>query len=477
MKWSISLAFCGLFACGVQVYAAETSVEKPRSTPVTRPEMKRFIEDMKERTARIPLPEPTGEDAKNPDPRSRGYEGRLRSLYLPNTDARAYLPFAGSPPARPGSEAPRWGSEPDPKVTLDYGFKTRLFWIAARANNCQYCLGHQESKLLAVGMTDDDLANLDSDWSAFPEKERAAFALARRLTLQPDQLTDADIDACRPHFTDLQILEMALSVGGNNAINRWKEGTGVPQSTSSFNFGGKSGGDHSSYLTPTSEKFLKAPSIVVNTSKDFGGKISVDTLLTRTGLDIAAVNKGLQTAATRKARLPVASEEEARTVLAENATKENLLKGLPEGKAIPGWMRLLAQFPIAGTRSVASFQANERNIGLDPLLMARMDFEIARQDAAWYALGTAKSQLKHLGQNEEQIAALIRGQGDLSKKDQALLTVAKNLAASPVVLTDNEVKAAVDLAGPGDVVKTIHYASMRALFDRFTEAAGLPLDE
>ena len=103
--------------------------------------------------------------------------------------------------------------EPDPTVTLDYGFKTRLFWIASRANNCQYCLGHQESKLLAVGMTDDDLARLDTNWDAFPEAEQAAFAFARRLTLEPHPLTDADIDRCRKHFTDLQILEMACRSG------------------------------------------------------------------------------------------------------------------------------------------------------------------------------------------------------------------------------------------------------------------------
>jgi hypothetical protein len=194
-------------------------------------------------------------------------------------------------------------------------------------------------------------------------------------------------------------------------------------------------------------------------------------------LDEAAINKGLEAAAHRKARLPVASEDEARSVLSNNTLKENLVKDIPEGKAIPGWMRLLAQFPVAGVRSVASFQTNEKNIGLDPVLQARMDFEIARQDAAWYAMGTAKSQLKKLGQSDDQISAFIRGKGDVSKKDQALLTVAKNLAASPVVLTDNEVKAAVDLAGPAEVTKTIHYAAMRSLFDRFTEAAGLPLDE
>src|ERR1700688_1415949 len=105
-----------------------------------------------------------------------------------------------------------------------------MFWIVSRTNNCQYCLGHQEWKLAAVGMTEPPLAALDGAWSQFTPAQRAAFAFARKLTYEPHRLTDADIDPLRKYYKELQILEMVLSVAGNNALNRWKEGVGVPQS-------------------------------------------------------------------------------------------------------------------------------------------------------------------------------------------------------------------------------------------------------
>jgi hypothetical protein len=54
--------------------------------------------------------------------------------------------------------------------------------------------------------------------------------------------------------------------------------------------------------------------------------------------------------------------------------------------------------------------------------------------------------------------------------------VARNLAASPVVLTDAEFDKALKLNSPRDLVQTVHYVAMRALFDRFTEAAAPALD-
>jgi hypothetical protein len=51
------------------------------------------------------------------------------------------------------------------------------------------------------------------------------------------------------------------------------------------------------------------------------------------------------------------------------------------------------------------------------------------------------------------------------------------MAASPIVLTDGEVDRAVELVGPRDVVQLISYTTVRASFDRITEAAGLQLEE
>jgi alkylhydroperoxidase family enzyme len=445
------------------------AVDQPRSTPVTRPEMKRMLEDMKARKERIPLPPLTAAESTDADPRLQGYEGRLGRLFLPATaGVRSYLNFSGSP-QRIANNANRLAQEPDPALTLDYGFKTRLFWIASRANNCQYCLGHQESKLAAVGMNDDRIAALDSDWSSFPVEEQAAFALARRLTLQPHLLSDADIDACRPHYKEVQILEMVLSVAGNNAINRWKEGAGIPQSHGGGNFGGSTGEAHS-YLTITSDIFKNVKSKVIGST---GNDLTLPTSMDRKS-DLAkrTAAQGLADCANRKPRLPMVSEEKAREFFAEL---------LPPGP-VPGWIRLLANFPVAGKRQLNGFIATEKELELSELNRAQMAWVIARQNGAWYSLDQSQKRLLALGQSHSQIAelenfAIETPKGTITEKDRALLLVAKNLAASPVILTDAQVADAVRLAGPRDVVQTIHYTAMRSLFDRFTEAAGLPSDQ
>ena len=469
-----SLATLGLFAVAPLAAMAEDAADAPRQTPVTRPEMKLMLEDMKGRTPRIPLPEMTDEEKAQEaaDPRSFGYEGRLRKLYMPDSDIRGYLYFAGSPRGGYGSGNNRFQMEQDPALTLDYKFKTQLFWIASRANNCQYCLGHQESKLLAAGMLEDEIAALDSDWSAFPPAEQAAFALARRLTLEPHLLSDADIDRCREFYTGPQIIEMVMSVAGNNSINRWKEGTGVPQSAGGGNFGrgqqtAQTSESHS-YLTPTADKFQKAKTIVAAAGlADLAHGSYADTVCNRPALEpMSEVLARLEAARKREPRLPLVDEDKAREVLGEVA---------PEG-AVPQWMRMLANFPIAGKRTVASIRASEEKGDLSPLLKAQIAWVVARQDRAWYALGDAYARLKSLGQTDEQIAALDGDQHELEAKDRALLTFAKNLAASPVVLTDEQAAEAVKLAGPRDVVQTITYTTFRAAFDRFTEAAGLTVD-
>lgn len=450
------------------------SANHPRLVPITRPEMKKYLEDMKGRTPRIPLPELTAEEQAQAeaDPRSFGYEGRLRALYLPQGDARGFS-FGGSPPGGFGGGNNRQPQESDPAITLDYAFKTRLFWIASRANNCQYCLGHQESKLLNAGMTEDEIAALDSDWSVFSPAEQAAFALARRLTLEPHLLSDADIDRCREHFSDVQILEMVMSLAGNNSINRWKEGTGVPQSRGGGNFGRRTEGapaasQEHSYLSPTSEKFLAVPSVVASLSvKDVNGQTTCKTVCQRPALEPRQeVDQKLAKCATRSPRLPVVEESAAREALGDAA---------PDGP-LPQWMRLLANFPIGSKRTVASYRATEELGDLSPLLKARISWVIARQDRAWYALGDARLRLAALGQSDAEIDALDGDLAELPAADRALLTLARNLAASPVVLTDEQVARAVELAGPRDVVQAISYTTYRASFDRITEAAGLPLE-
>lgn len=113
----------GLCALGAGEIRAEEPAAKPLPVPLTRPEMKKYLEDMKQRRPRIPLPELTAEEKARLGEREAGYEGRLRSLYLPQGDRQGGFGFS---------------REPDPNMTLSYLFKTQLFWIVSRTNNCQY---------------------------------------------------------------------------------------------------------------------------------------------------------------------------------------------------------------------------------------------------------------------------------------------------------------------------------------------------
>ncbi len=126
-------------------------------------------------------------------------------------------------------------------------------------------------------------------------------------------------------------------------------------------------------------------------------------------------------------------------------------------------MRLLANFPIAGKRQVTSFVALEKDLDLDASTRAALAHVIARQNGAWYSLSLIEQQP---GFQRESIESP-------SPKLQSLLTVAEHLAASPVVLTDEEVATALKHWSPKEVTQAIHYTAMRSLFDRMTEAAGL----
>lgn len=473
MRTTAALAM-GLILWGT---AGASGADEPRPVPPTRPEMKRLLEDMKARTPRIPLPVLTEDEKAKLGERESGYEARLRSLYLPPGEG---FGFGGGNRPGPGGATPPGagpGRNADPSMTLDYAFKTELFWIVSRANNCQYCLGHQESKLLSAGLKEDEIAALDGDWSEFDPAHRAAFAFARKLTYEPDRLTDADVDALRPHYKDLQILEMILSVAGNNAINRWKEGAGVPQSANG-GFGNRRPGAepaavqaHSqSYLTPTSDAYRARVTKVAPVRLDPAtGAPTTRTTSDRPALESRGeVEKALDAARRRTARLPLLDDAKARAVVSEAWTAEGPL---------PQWVRLVANFPREGVNRVNSVRSGEEKGDLPPLLKARVAWIIARQDRAWYAAGLAKRRLHDLGQSDDDVFRLDGDWSSFPAADRAMFTVARKLASSPVVLTDADVSEAVKLTSPRDVTQLISYTTTRASFDRITESAGLRLGD
>lgn len=461
------------------VLRAAEPVETPRPVPLTRPEMKQLLEDMKTRKLRIPLPELTEEDQAQLGERATSYESRLRYHYLPAGEGSVFGGRTGTGNAPAGAPtAPRdFTRNADENMSLSYPFKTKLFWIVSRTNNCQYCLGHQEQKLAAAGLAEEEIAALDSDWAHFPPAEQAAFAYARKLTYEPHLLSDADIDELRKHYTPLQILEMTLSVAGNNAINRWKEGSGTPQSASGANFFRRAEGAPpsdrplpiESFLTPTAPQYQQALSTVVTVARDEQtGRPTRVAVSTRPRLEARdQVEAALAAARRRTPRLPLVEADAARKALGENA---------PAGP-LPNWLRLLANFPNESRGRINSLQAITATRGdLTPLLKAQVSWIIARQDRAWYATGLVQQRLRELGQTDDQIYALDGDWRQFTPAERSLFKFARKLAATPIALTDDDVAAALEQTSPRHVVQLINFVTSRAYFDRVTEAAGLPLE-
>ena len=71
----------------VPAASGDESTSVPLPTPLTRPEMKKYLEAMKQRKPRIPLPELTAEERAQLGDREPNYEGRLRTHYLPAGDS------------------------------------------------------------------------------------------------------------------------------------------------------------------------------------------------------------------------------------------------------------------------------------------------------------------------------------------------------------------------------------------------------
>jgi hypothetical protein len=229
-----------------------------------------------------------------------------------------------------------------------------------------------------------------------------------------------------------------------------------------------------SFLTPTADKYQHAVSKVAplqghEKSVEAGHLASYHRPLLE---DRAQVEKSLAIGRTRTPRLPLVADAKAREVLSGTPVADAL-----GSRPLPQWVRLLANFPKDGKSRILSLRAAEEKGDLGPLLKAEVSWIIARQDCAWYALGEAKQRLEQLRWSQDHIYRLDGDWAVFTPAERALFTLARKLAASPIVLTDEDVAQAVKLVGPREVVQLISYTTNRASFDRITEAAGLQVGQ
>jgi uncharacterized peroxidase-related enzyme len=98
-------------------------------------------------------------------------------------------------------------------------------------NDCAYCGTAHAGTMVARGdLTPEQAAQAFKDWRALEltSEDRAMLEFAEKLTFQPAQVDQADIDALRAAgFDDLGIYDIVLVTAYRNFINRVNDGLGV----------------------------------------------------------------------------------------------------------------------------------------------------------------------------------------------------------------------------------------------------------
>jgi alkylhydroperoxidase family enzyme len=424
-----------VFSLLLATTSADPLPDTSKPVGMTRDEEKALLEMHKKAKPRLPFP-PTDSNT----PRQGVNNGWFRSYYVP-ADLRGTSGGGGG-----------GGRDGDPAMTLNSTFKVKLFWITSRANNCYYCLGHQEYKLSAAGVVDDDIAALDGGWTEATPKEREAYAFTQKLTHTPHLVTSSDVEALQKHYTPAQVAEILVTVAGYNSTNRWTDGLNIPAEESGQRFkreGAKA--DFSTFKTPTSPKLM--------TQKTCVAPVKIPA---RPPLEPRAKVEAVWQES-RTSLFPMADAKTVATVW--------------EGEPAPNWASFLATFRESMKGRIAGLKAGMVKGTLSPKLNAEIAWVAARNDRAWYALAIARTRLQKLGLTDDQIFALDGDRKHLPESEQAALALVETLTVAPWKVTDEMVERCRKSFKDGEVGEIVHHTCNAAFFNRVTEVARLPFDK
>lgn len=436
-----------LLACALAVpdctFAAEPSTSE---LATTRPEMKKQIQGLKERTARLPLPPLTPEDRAAGRPVVNN--ARLRSIYLPASWQPFLVPgWGGNSAVKPGASTTAILNSL--QSSPDYAFKTRLFWIVSRTNDCQYCLGHQELKLKRVGMTENQIASLDSRWDLFPAAEQAAMKASRKLTIAPQEFGKPDIVELQKQFSDSEIIDILYTVARYNCVNRWTSSTGIPQDQA---FGGE---EPSELDTPTADEFANVTSQVA--PSDYKPRPEWESR--------DAVAASLKAARSRTPSVELPTVEVARQILAADTP----------GVTPPAWFQAMARLPIA-LDAWKQRQALVRDGKTAADLRVQIAWVSARENRAWYSAGHARARYVALGGEEALLDSFAALEQAAKPGPAEALRFARKLTSAPHTIRDADIARLKEHFSDHEVAEMIQLTCEANAFDRFTEALQLPLE-
>ena len=112
--------------------------------------------------------------------------------------------------------------------SLDRKLYEMIYLRVSLINGCHYCQQHHVASSKRVGLTLENWKALkEGNYSRFSEKEQIALAYAEKLTRASREITDADFEKLKKHFSDAEIVDLHLLVGLANLTNRFTDPLGL----------------------------------------------------------------------------------------------------------------------------------------------------------------------------------------------------------------------------------------------------------
>jgi uncharacterized peroxidase-related enzyme len=112
--------------------------------------------------------------------------------------------------------------------SLDRKLYEMIYLRVSFINGCHYCEQHHVASSKRVGLTTEDWKALkQSNYARFTEKEQTALAYAEKLTRASREVTDADFEKLKKHFSDPEIVDLHLLAGLANLTNRFTDPLGL----------------------------------------------------------------------------------------------------------------------------------------------------------------------------------------------------------------------------------------------------------
>jgi uncharacterized peroxidase-related enzyme len=170
---------------------------------------------------------------------ARGFMARIALIELENASTEVKEVYEKTLRGKPGNAQKALAHRPEMLKnflpfyasvgrSLDRKLYEMIYLRVSFMNGCHYCEQHHVASSKRVGLTAEDWQALKTgDYSRFPEKEQTALAYAEKLTRTPHDITDADVEKLKKHFSDPEIVDLHLLVGLANLTNRFTDPLGL----------------------------------------------------------------------------------------------------------------------------------------------------------------------------------------------------------------------------------------------------------